>query len=329
LDARDNAIEHKRGRGLGGVIDGRGSNDTLLALPKPLMSFARGLWALRHDPRHYQIVTLSTLVLLGVFVFAFDMRGWHAAACVSSTVITQFIASHMTSQKFDAPNFDIRSPLITALSLTLLLRTGSVWLSLLAGGLAIGSKYILRIKGKHIFNPANFALVILSLGFTSVWISPGQWGTASLLAIGLIMAGGIVTGKAKRWDVSLALLMSYAVLIFGRALWLGDPLSIPLHQMQSGALLVFAFFMISDPKTTPDSRAGRVIYAALVAVIGFIIQFQFYNAAGIILALIITAPLVPFFDKYLPGARYAWPKFDLKRGVSYDKIQIPAENFTQ
>ena len=276
---------------------------------------------MRHDPRHYQIATLSTLVVLGVFVFAFDMRWWHAAACVSSTVVTQFTASKIVGQKFD-----VRSPLITALSLTLLLRTGSVWLSIAAGVLAIGSKYIIRYKGKHIFNPANFALVILSLSLTGVWISPGQWGTASMFAIGLIVAGGIVTGKAKRWDVSVALLVSYAALIFGRALWLGDPLSIPLHQMQSGALLVFAFFMISDPKTTPDSRIGRVVYAALVATIGFIIQFQFYNAAGIILALILTAPFVPLFDRFLPGPRYAWPKFEIKRGVSYDKVQISAQS---
>lgn len=279
------------------------------------------LLALSRDPRHYQIATLSTLVILGVFVFAFDMRAWHAAACVSSTVMTQCIASRIVNQKFDA-----RSPLITALSLTLLLRTGSVWLSIAAGVLAISSKYLIRVKGKHIFNPANFALVILSLTLSGVWISPGQWGTASMLAIGLIIAGGIVTGKAKRWDVSVALLGSYAGLIFARALWLGDPLSIPMHQMQSGALLVFAFFMISDPKTTPDSRIGRVVYAALVASIGFIIQFQFYNAAGIILALIITAPLVPLFDKYLPGPRYAWPSFTIpSKGVYYDHVQNPAE----
>ena len=152
---------------------------------KPVIAAAL---ALTRDPRHFQIATLSSLVLLGVFVFAFDMRAWHAAACVSSTLITQFIASRMVRQKFDA-----RSPLITALSLTLLLRTGSVWLSIAAGVLAIASKYLIRVNGKHIFNPANFALVILSLSFAGVWISPGQWGAASLMAIGLIVAGGIVT----------------------------------------------------------------------------------------------------------------------------------------
>ena len=193
--------------------------------------------------------------------------------------------------------------------------------------LAIGSKYLIRWKGKHIFNPANFGLVVLSLLFTGAWISPGQWGTAPIFALFLLGMGGIVTGKAKRWDVSLTLLGSYAALIFGRAIWLGDPLTIPVHQLQSGALLIFAFFMISDPKTTPDARLGRVLYAMMVATLGFTIQFAFYNAAGIILALILTAPIVPLFDRLFPAGRYHWPKFTLSspKGVSHETVQIPAE----
>ena len=235
--------------------------------------------------------------------------------------MTQFIASRWVGHPFD-----VRSPLISALSLTLLLRTGSVTLSIAAGVLAIASKYLIRWKGKHIFNPANFGLVVLSLLFTGAWVSPGQWGTAPIFALFLLGMGGIVTGKAKRWDVSLALLASYAGLLFGRALWLGDPLTIPVHQLQSGALLIFAFFMISDPKTTPDARKARVIYAAVVASIGFTIQFAFYNAAGIILALIITAPFVPLFDKFFPAGRYHWPALNFsKTGVSHDQVQRPAE----
>lgn len=282
------------------------------------------LWQkLSVDPRHYQIAVLSSLILLGLFHFGFELPWWHVAGCVGSTLATQAIADKIVGRQFDA-----RSPLISALSLTLLLRTGSITLSIAAGILAITSKYLIRWNGKHIFNPANFGLVILSLLFASAWVSPGQWGTAPLFALALLGLGGMVTGKAKRWDVSIALLGSYAVLIFGRALWLGDPLTIPLHQMQSGALLVFAFFMISDPKTTPDARAGRILYAAIVASVGFTIQFAFYNAAGIILALILTAPLVPFIDRIFKDKKYVWPTFthtlsldpDLKQSVRSDWI---------
>jgi Na+-transporting NADH:ubiquinone oxidoreductase subunit NqrB len=281
-----------------------------------------GIWAaLLRDPRNYQIGVLSSLILLGVFHFAFALPWWHVVACVGSALGTQAVADKIVGRKFDA-----RSPLISALSLTILLRTGSVTLSIAAGILAISSKYILRWRGKHIFNPANFGLVVLSLLFTGAWISPGQWGTAPIFALFLLGMGGIVTGKAKRWDVSLTLLASYATLIFARALWLGDPLSIPVHQMQSGALLIFAFFMISDPKTTPDARLGRVLYAMLVAIIGFTIQFGFYNAAGIILALILTAPIVPLIDKFIPAGRYQWPSLQIPQtGDSHETVQIPAE----
>jgi len=280
------------------------------------------LWAfLRNDPRHYQISVLSCLILLGLFHFGFNLPWWHVVACIGSTLVTQAFADKIIGRKFDA-----RSPLISALSLTMLLRTGSVWFSIGAGVLAVASKYLIRINGKHIFNPANFGLVVMALCFTGAWISPGQWGTAPIFALALAGFGGIVTGKAKRWDVSVALLGFYGLLIFGRALWLGDPLSIPVHQMQSGALLIFAFFMISDPKTTPNARAGRILLAAIVAGLGFTIQFAFYNSAGIILALILSAPLVPLIDKLFHDRAYQWPSFlPSHKGVSHENFKIPAE----
>jgi len=277
--------------------------------------------ALLRDPRHYQITVLSSLILIGLFAYSFRLPWWHVVGCVGATVVTQALADRYIAKR----PFDPRSPLISALSLTLLLRTGSVSLSILAGVLAVGSKYLLRWRGKHIFNPANFGLVIVSLLFGAAWISPGQWGAAPIFAVLLLGLGGVVTGKAKRWDVSLALLGSYAALLFGRALWLGDPLSIPIHQLQSGALLIFAFFMISDPKTTPDARLGRLLFAAMVAAVGFSIQFGLHNSAGIILALILCAPFVPLIDHFFTGQRYAWPRLFPSRSKGVPHDLTPAE----
>jgi len=284
----------------------------------PIISF------LKNDPRHYQIGVLSALILLGVFHFSFQLPLWHVIACLGSALTTQFFADKITGRRFDP-----RSPLISALSLTILLRTGSIWLSIAAAALAIASKYLIRFQGKHLFNPANFGLVVVALLFSGAWISPGQWGTAPIFAILLAGLGGVVTGKAKRWDVSLAFLGFYAALIFGRAIWLGDPLAIPGHQLQNGALLIFTFFMISDPKTTPNSRMGRIVYAALVATVGFTIQFGFYNSAGIILALILTAPTVPLFDRIFKDRLYQWPQWTnpqiSQKGDCHETVQIPAQ----
>jgi len=88
--------------------------------------------------------------------------------------------------------------------------------------------------------------------------------------------------------------------------WLDDPIVIPLHQLQNGALLIFAFFMISDPKTTPNTAGGRVLFAALVASVAYTIQFNYYQPNGPILALIMCAPVVPVIDALLRGRIYRW-----------------------
>lgn len=274
------------------------------------------IWGfMAYDPRHYQIAILSTLIAVGVSQFGFHLPLWHAVSCIGSALFIQFIGD-----KFLKRNLDIRSPLITSLSLTLLLRTGSVWLSLLAGVLSIGSKYLIRVRGKHIFNPANFGIVVVALLFTSAWVSPGQWGVAPLMALLIVGLGGLVTSKAKSWDISLAFFGFYAALVVSRALWLGDPLTIPAHQLQSGAILIFAFFMISDPKTSPNARVGRVVYALLVASLGFSLQTFMYHSAGVIYALVFTAPLAPLFDKFFKARAYQWPIYTQPlKGVSHDQ----------
>jgi Na+-translocating ferredoxin:NAD+ oxidoreductase RnfD subunit len=79
-----------------------------------------------------------------------------------------------------------------------------------------------------------------------------------------------------RADVTLAFLASWLSILFGRSLWLGEPLAIPIHRLQNGALLIFAFFMIPDPKTTPNSRTGRIVFAFLVAFGAGVIQFKLF-----------------------------------------------------
>src|SRR6202012_4462501 len=146
-------------------------------------------------------------------------------------------------------------------SLSLLLRADALWLYALAAIIGIGSKFVLRVQGKHIFNPAGFAIVVLLLTSSRVWISPGQWGTEIWFAALTGFFAILVLSAARRGDIAIFFLASHALLLLLRALWLGDPLSIPLHQLQSGSLLIFAFFMISDPRTAPESATGRFVFS--------------------------------------------------------------------
>ena len=256
------------------------------------------------DPRYFQVAVLTSLLAVGIGVLDFGIRWQNAVTVILTAQLVQFLGTRLVG----LPRFDPLSALITSLSLTLLLRTEFASLAAAAAVIAIGSKFLVRFRNKHIFNPANVALVSLMLLSDSAWVSSGQWGSAAIGAFALACLGFLVLTRAKRAETTIAFLCAYGAMLFGRAIWLGDPLSIPVHQLQNGALLIFAFFMISDPKTTPDAPFGRILFALFVAAAAFIIQFIFYQPNGPILALILCAPLVPMIDTILHGSQYRWDK---------------------
>jgi Na+-transporting NADH:ubiquinone oxidoreductase subunit NqrB len=261
----------------------------------------RNFWS---DARHYQIAALSTLLIFNFGWLDFGARPLNSALAIGSALATQAFCSRY----FGLPSIDLRSPLITGLSLSLLLRADEAWLHALAGIIGIGSKFIFRIDGKHIWNPAGFAIVVLLVVSNDVWISPGQWGSAVWFAALLCFFAILVLHAARRSDMAIFFLGSHVALLFARAWWLGDPLAIPIHQLQSGSLLIFAFFMISDPRTSPDSRLGRFIFAASVALAGHYMAFFMQMRPALYVALIVLSPFILLIDKILPAERFAWNK---------------------
>jgi enediyne biosynthesis protein E5 len=254
------------------------------------------------DPRHYQIATLASLLGYGMVALDFEIAAGRAVAILSTALLTQ----HVCTRVWRLPSFDPRSALISGLSLCLLLRTNDLSLALLAAVLGVSSKFLLRLNGKHFFNPTNFAIVVLMALTGDVWVSPGQWGNVAFFAFLMACLGGLVVNRASRSDVTYAFMAFYVMLIFGRSIWLVEPLTIPLHRLENGALLLFTFFMISDPRTTPNSRAGRIFFAFLVAYGAWYVQFRLFRTNGPLWSLAICSLTVPVIDRVLPAARYEW-----------------------
>ena len=262
----------------------------------------RHLWA---DPRVYQIGTLAGLLIYGMGWLEFDITLTRAALLLFTVLATQWIGDRVT--RSGAPlAMTARSALISGLSLCLLLRTNYAVLAMAAAIVTIASKFLVRVNGKHVFNPTNGGIVAMLLLSDQVWVSPGQWGAVAFFAFLMACAGSLVVNRAARSDVTYAFIGCYCALVFGRSLYLGEPFAIPLHRLESGAVLLFTFFMISDPKTTPDSRAGRVLFAAVVAFVAWYIQFRLFRTNGLLWSLAACSALVPIVDRVLPGARYAW-----------------------
>lgn len=257
--------------------------------------------ALLRDPRHYQIILLSILLALGIFHIGLEIRPEAALLIFATALMIQYSLTEM----FGLERFEPRSALITSLSLSLLLRSNDLWVFPLAAAAAIGSKFLIRYKNKHIFNPANLGIVAMLIG-GQAWVSPGQWGSTLWLAFLIACLGFLVITRSERTDMALFFLGSFCAILFGRALWLGDPLAIPVHQLQNGALLIFAFFMITDPKSIPDTRRGRLAFAVLVASLATWMKFELYIQDALFYALALGCLMVPIIDQFAPGPRYRW-----------------------
>ena len=300
----------------------------------------QNLYIFTKDARHFQILAQSSLLALLVLWSDFAPNLEIIALTIVTALITQAafmlfiqyktslratigsaaiqsppsraqvdcrVANAPRNDGYSIFKMDLRSPLISALSLCLLFRAGEIWFFPLAAIIAISSKFLIRYEGKHLFNPSNIAIVALLLLFPQyVWVSPGQWGADLLLVFALICLAFLALFRVHKRDVVLFFISSYAALVLIRALWLGDPLDIPAHQLQNGALLVFTFFMMSDPKTTPDHIFGRLIFALSIAAIGFIMHYQFQVREGLFYALALVCMITPLIDRYLPAQKFQW-----------------------
>src|SRR5438093_3894909 len=175
------------------------------------------------DPRLYQIAVLASLVVYGVVWLDFGVTLPRVGLLLGTGVLTQAFCDHLTARTSGRqPTVNVRSALISGLSLCLLLRTNNPVIDVLAAAVTIGGKFLIRFRGKHIFNPTNGGLVAMLLVTDQVWVSPGQWGSVAIFAFLMACLGGIVVNRASRIGVTFAFIALCFVLLFGASVLLGD-----------------------------------------------------------------------------------------------------------
>jgi Na+-transporting NADH:ubiquinone oxidoreductase subunit NqrB len=254
------------------------------------------------DARIFQILFLAALLTTGVLLRDFSLHPLQMALAFGSGLATQ--AFWLRRLGLEQKGF--LSAIVTCCGLSLLLRSDALWVHPLAAAIAMSSKFVLRINGKHLYNPANLGVVFAISFLPGTWVSPGQWGNDLAMAVWVLMLGTIVTTRARRLDVSWVFLGGFLGLVALRVLLLGQSWAIWWHQLGNGALLLFAFFMISDPMTIPNRRGTRIAYALLVAVGAAAWQYFLFRPNALIWSLFLFTPLVPLLDRWMPGTRFDW-----------------------
>lgn len=266
------------------------------------------------DARDYQIVCLSLFLAMGVAMRDWSLQPAIVATAVFTALISQGVLTFLVSQKsvstkpLKISDFNWRSPLITALGLSLLLRTDHMATMMLAAGVAIASKFLFKTGNKHFFNPANLGIIAALTLTNDAWVSPGQWGDEIWYGLIFVGAGGMVLKRVGRWDTTGMFLASYALLEAIRNLYLGWTWDVWAHRMTSGSLLLFALFMVTDPRSIPNARPARLIWALAIAILTFVLRNQFYLSTAVFWALFALAPLTVALDKLWESPRFEWKK---------------------
>jgi Na+-transporting NADH:ubiquinone oxidoreductase subunit NqrB len=254
------------------------------------------------DARIFQILFLALLLTTGVVLRDFSLHPLQMALAFAAGLATQ--AFWLKRLGLEQRGF--LSAIVTCCGLSLLLRSDTLWAHPLAATLAMSSKFVLRIHGKHLYNPANLGVIATITLIPGTWVSPGQWGNDLALAVWLLMLGTIVTTRARRLDISWVFLGAFLGLVALRIMLLGQSWAIWWHQLGNGALLLFAFFMISDPMTIPNRRGPRIAYALIVAAAAIGWQYLLFRPNALIWALFLATPLVPLLDRLFPGEGLSW-----------------------
>ena len=164
---------------------------------------------------------------------------------------------------------NIESAYITALILFFILAPtagmSDVWWTLAAGVIAMGSKYILAIRKKHVFNPAAITAVILSVAGSGMAI---WWIATPVLLPGALVLGLLVVRKLRRFDLFWSFIITIIVATVAYALYTGTPVwNSLLERTTSWPFVFFATIMLTEPLTTPPGRLLRVLYGVIVALL--------------------------------------------------------------
>ena len=262
------------------------------------------------DPRYFQVIFQAIFLCYGTLFLHWNADWQHYIISIGGCLLFQYAADSIRSKRFLNPNEFDRwgfSVLISAMSLCLLLKTNDWYVSLLAAFLTVASKYILRFNKKHIFNPSAFGIVATILFTKDAWLSPGQWGSNAVIFFGVITFGTIVVTRVQKLDVSLAFLLTFIGLLYWRQVYvLGWPMDHFIHSFSTGSLLLFTFFMISDPRTSPNHPVARIIWAILIAAVSFYLAAFKWKYNTPVWILVAAAPLVPVLDKIFKAKEFHW-----------------------
>ena len=257
------------------------------------------LWKRLLDSRFTPPVFITLILLIGNLSFGILESYQKTLLAIATAMVTEMALGRIFLGKWPHP----ASAYITGISVGILLRSPAFWPYALCAALSITSKYTLRVKGRHLFNPSNFGIcAMLFLASESVAGLSIQWGNnlASLIVIWVV--GALILWRAKRFQITATYLISFFLLALLRAHITGDPWQSEVSPITGPEYQLFMFFMITDPRTTVRSWKGQCAVAVCVAVVEMLLRLD-QSVYAPLYALFLVGPPALLIEMWLDARR--------------------------
>jgi len=249
------------------------------------------------DVRLVPPVLISLILVAGHFSFGI-LRGFDAILlAIGTAVAVELLLGRLEYGAWPHP----ASAYTSGISVGILVRAPMLWPFALCSALSIMSKYVLRVKGRHLWNPSNFGLCVLffpaAYGLLDVAPLNTQWGNNMWPMLVIWIVGLYTIWKVKRFHVTATYIAAFVALAAVRGVVTGDgfwtevaPLTGPMYQL-------FALFMITDPVTTVSSKKGEMGVTVLIALVEFVLRLAEFIAAPFY-ALFLVGPAAMLVEMY-------------------------------
>jgi enediyne biosynthesis protein E5 len=246
----------------------------------------------RFDKRYLAPVLVTVVLLVGQLTFGF-LESWsRTALAIGTSILVELVLGRVFLGHWP----HLASAYVSGISVGMLVRSPEFWPYALCSAISITSKYLIRVDGRHIWNPSNLGIVaMLVLASDTVASLSVQWGNTLLPMVVVWLFGTVIIGTLGRFHITLTYVLSFVVLAALRAGVTGDPFLAEVAPITGPMYQLFIFFMITDPKTTVRPRWAQCLVAFLVAAVEAGLRvMQFVHAPYY--ALFIVGPIANLIE---------------------------------
>jgi Na+-translocating ferredoxin:NAD+ oxidoreductase RnfD subunit len=228
------------------------------------------------DKRYLAPLLVTLVLIVGQVTFGF-LESWsRTALAIATAMLVELVLARLFSGQWP----HLASSYISGISIGMLVRSPDFWPYALCSAISITSKYVIRVDGRHIWNPSNFGIVaMLVLASDTVASLSVQWGNTLLPMVVVWCFGAVIIHSLGRFHITLTYVASFVAFSVLRATITGHPWPAEVAPITGPMYQLYIFFMITDPKTTVRTKKGQVLVAFLVAAVEAMFRLmQFVHA---------------------------------------------------